>query len=95
MWPRSEQSDRLPAVPHLRLRKLLKKSRPKKDPSDCSRVRVEDDETEDDWVHTAIAFYKGPRFDKDGFVRVFLRGQPGVDTGKFQMPSKIRKESYV
>ena len=67
-----------------RLRKLLKKQKLKKDPNESARLRVESDDTEEDWVHSALAFYKGSKVASDGYVHVYVRGQPGVDTGKLQ-----------
>ena len=45
-------------------------------------VRLQDDDTEDDWVQSAIALYKGTQLTKGMYIRVFVRGQPGIDTGK-------------
>ena len=32
-------------------------------------------------MSSAVAFYKASKFDKDGQLRLYMRGQPGVDTG--------------
>ncbi len=66
-----------------RLQKLLHKIRIKKTASESPRLRIDEDEDEDDWVFSAIAFYKSSRVIKDGQLRVAIHGQPGIDTGKY------------
>ena len=64
------------------LQRILRSFKIKKTVSESPRLRVECDEEEDEWVESAIAFYKTPRVLKDGEIRIFVAGQPGVDTGK-------------
>ena len=45
-------------------------------------LRIDSNEQEgDELVECVLAFYKGPRYDPHCGVRVFLSGQPAVDTG--------------
>ena len=59
----------------VRLQKLLHKVQIKKTASESPRLRIDEDEDEDDWVFSAIAFYKSSRVMKDGQLS---RGDPRV-----------------
>ena len=45
------------------------------------RIRLEEEDDEQDWVDAALAFYKQAKFNKQAYVRISIRGQPGIDTG--------------
>ena len=45
------------------------------------RIRLDVDDNDLDWVEAALAFYKQAKFNKQAYVRVSIRGQPGIDTG--------------
>ena len=49
--------------------------------NESPRIKLEADDDDDDWVEAAVAFYKSPKFNIEGEVRVYIRGQPGVVTG--------------
>ena len=45
------------------------------------RIRLDIDDSDQDWVEAALAFYKQNKFNKQARVRITIRGQPGIDTG--------------
>lgn len=45
------------------------------------RIRLEEEDDEQDWVDAALAFYKQAKFNKQAYVCISIRGQPGIDTG--------------
>jgi len=49
--------------------------------SECPRIRLEHDDSEDEWVEACVSFYKHSRFDNRAPVKLSIHGQPGVDTG--------------
>ena len=44
------------------------------------RIRLDVDDNGLDWVEAALALYKQAKFNKQAYVRVSIRGQPGIDT---------------
>ena len=48
---------------------------------DTARIRLQRDDTAEDWVEAALAFYKQSRFDKTAAMRVCICGQPAIDAG--------------
>ncbi len=63
------------------LRDVVRSTRIRKSLCDSPRLRVDADDEEGEWVDAAVSFYKASKFDKEGQLRVYIRGQPGVDTG--------------
>ena len=63
------------------IRSLLKLSRIISPIADSPRIRLDEDDNDDDWVSAAIAHYKSPEFDPKAEVRICMRGQPAIDTG--------------
>ncbi len=63
------------------LRDVVRSAKIRKSLGDSPRLRVDADDEEDEWMEAAIAFYKASKFDREGQLRVYIRGQPGVDTG--------------
>ena len=45
------------------------------------RIWLDKEDDEQDWVDAALAFYKQAKFSKQAYVRISIRGQPGIDTG--------------
>ena len=45
------------------------------------RIILDDDDEAEDWVHSAVSFYKFNKFNPNAQVRISIRKQPGVDTG--------------
>ena len=48
---------------------------------ECPKIRLHEEDDDDDWMEAAFTFYKGRGFDKKAGVRISIRGQPAVDTG--------------
>lgn len=63
------------------LRQIVNSVRIQKSVCDSPRLRIEGDDEADEWVDAAISFYKAGKFDPQAQLRVYMRGQPGVDTG--------------
>ena len=49
--------------------------------SESPRIILDDDDEAEDWVHSAVSFYKFNKFNPNAQVRISIRKQPGVDTG--------------
>jgi hypothetical protein len=45
------------------------------------KIRLEIDDTVDDWIDSAFSFYKGTKFLKNAPVRLVLLNQPAIDAG--------------
>ena len=48
---------------------------------DTAHIRLQRDDVVEDWVESALAFYKQGRFDKTAAMHVCISGQPAVDAG--------------
>ena len=48
---------------------------------DTARIRLQRDDTTEDWVEAVLAFYKQGRFDKTAAMCVCICGQPAIDAG--------------
>ena len=49
--------------------------------SESPRIILDGDDEAEDWVHSAVSFYKFSKFNPNAQVRISIRKQPGVDTG--------------
>lgn len=49
--------------------------------SDSARIRLQRDDTVEDWTEAALAFYKQGKFEKSAGMRVCIYGQPAIDAG--------------
>ena len=49
--------------------------------SDSPCIILDDDDEPEDWVHSAVSFYKFSKFNPNAQVHISIRKQPGIDTG--------------
>lgn len=49
--------------------------------SESPRIILDRDDEPEDWVHSAVSFYKSDKFNRNAQLRLSIRKQPGIDTG--------------
>ena len=49
--------------------------------SESPHIILDVDDEPEDWVHSAVSFYKSEKFNRNAQLRVSIRKQPGIDTG--------------
>lgn len=45
------------------------------------KIRLDEDDTVEDWIDAAFSFYKGKKYLKNAPVRIVMMNQPVVDAG--------------